>query len=155
MIRRYIMDDIRGAAELFCRTFSAEPWNEEWEYELAEKRVGELMSAPQSVGYVSISDGRVEAFLCGRKLTYLNGTEYVIDEFCVSPDMQRKGIGTAVIEYARRELSEEGVIAMALMTTRGYPSEKFYIKNGFEGNDDMVFMYRKLSEKKECSNDKT
>jgi hypothetical protein len=30
------------------------------------------------------------------------------------------------------------------MTTRGYPSEKFYIKNGFEGINEMVFMYRKI-----------
>ncbi len=36
---------------------------------------------------------------------------------------------------------------MALMTTKGYPSEKFYIKNGFEGNEGMIFMYRVLDEK--------
>ena len=145
MIRRYNdSGDLRGAAELFCRTFAAEPWNENWTYELAEKRVRELMSAPQSVGYVSEDNGRINAFLCGRKLTYLNGTEYVIDEFCVSPDTQRKGIGTAVLSQAVSELAKEGVIALALMTTRGYPSEKFYIKNGFEGINEMVFMYRKI-----------
>lgn len=144
MIRRYTQDDLRGAAELFCRTFAAEPWNESWTDELAENRVRDLMSAPQSVGYVSEDNGKLNAFLCGRKLTYLNGTEYVIDEFCVSPETQRKGIGTAVLAYAAAELSGESVVAMALMTTRGFPSEKFYIKNGFEGNNDMVFMYRKL-----------
>ena len=155
MIRRYCNEDLKGAAELYCRTFGAEPWCEEWTYEIAESRVGELMSAPQSAGYVSVENDRVIAFLCGRILTYLHGTEYVIDEFCVSPDLQRKGIGTAVIGYAENELSEKGVAAMALMTTRGYPSEKFYIKNGFEGNNDMVFMYRKIHNDKERSNDKT
>ena len=154
MIRRYEASDLNSAARLFCRTFAAAPWNEEWSYELAEKRVRELMSAPQSVGFVSTDNGSVNGLLIGRKLTYLNGTEYVIDEFCVSPDLQRKGIGTAVLSYAVSELSGEGVIAMALMTTCGYPSERFYIKNGFEGKDDMVFMYRKLNDK-ECSNDKT
>ena len=144
MIRRYINSDLRGAAELFCRTFKADPWNESWTCELAEKRVGDLMSAPQSVAYVSDDNGKINAFLCGRKLTYLNGTEYVIDEFCVSPEIQRKGIGTAVLSYAVDELSDEGVVGLALMTTRGYPSERFYIKNGFEGKDDMVFMYRKI-----------
>lgn len=146
MIRRYEASDLKDAAELFCRTFDADPWNEDWSLEIAEKRVSELLSAPQSVGYVSVEGGRINGLLCGRLLTYLHGTEYVIDEFCVSPDMQRKGIGTAVIGYAEHELREEGIVGMALMTTRGYSSEKFYIKNGFEGNDDMVFMYRKIAE---------
>ena len=56
------------------------------------------------------------------------------------------------MEYAADELRREGVVAMALMTTRGYPSERFYLKNGFEAIDGMVFMYRSI---KENVNDKT
>ncbi|MBQ6250537.1 GNAT family N-acetyltransferase [Ruminococcus sp.] len=152
MIRRYRQDDLDGAAEVFRCAFMAEPWKEAWSRELAAERISQLMSAPQSVGYVSEANGTIQAILCGRKLTYLHGTEYVIDEFCVSPSVQRQGTGTAVMEYAAYELRREGVVAMALMTTRGYPSERFYLKNGFEGIDGMVFMYRSI---KENVNDKT
>jgi len=154
MIRRYIPSDLKMAAEVFRAAFAAEPWNEEWSIELAETRIKELMSAPQSIGYVSEENGVIQAVFCGRKLTYLHGVEYVIDEFCVLPDIQRSGIGTAVLDHASGELTAEGVAAMALLTTRGYPSEKFYIKNGFTGSDTMVFMYRTIKNK-ECSNDKT
>ena len=154
MIRRYSPSDQKMAAEVFRAAFAAEPWNEEWTLELAETRIKELMSAPQSIGYVSEENGIIQAVLCGRKLTYLQGVEYVIDEFCVSPDMQRSGIGTAVLDHACKELTAEGVAAIALLTTRGYPSERFYIKNGFTGSDTMVFMYRPI-ENKECTNDKT
>jgi len=142
MIRRYVPDDLDGAAEVFRSAFANPPWNEKWDISHAADRIRELMSAPQSVGYVYDDRGSIKAVLCGRVLTYLHGAEYVIDEFCVAADMQRCGIGSAVIDHVYEELSEQGVVAMALMTTRGYPSERFYIKKGFTGNDDMVFMYR-------------
>lgn len=154
MIRRYMPSDLKGAAEVFRAAFAAEPWNEEWTSELCENRIYELMSAPQSIGYVSEEKGVIKAFLCGRRLTYLHGAEYVIDEFCVAPDVQRSGVGSAVLGQAEKEMTAEGVVGMALMTTRGYPSEKFYIKNGFKGGDSMVFMYRTINNK-ECTNDKT
>ena len=152
MIRRYRPDDLGGAAEVFRSAFAKEPWKEEWTAELAAERISQLMSAPRSVGYVSEEGGVIQAILCGRRLTYLHGDEYVIDEFCVSPSVQRQGTGTAVMEYAADEMRREGVVAMALMTTRGYPSERFYLKNGFEGIDVMLFMYRTI---KENVNDKT
>ena len=122
MIRRYRECDLEGAAAVFTAAFAATPWNEEWSAEVSRKRISELMAAPQSIGYVYEDDGRIKAVLCGRKLTYLHGPEYVIDEFCVLPELHRSGIGTAVIGYAKDELVKEGVIAMALMTTKGYPS---------------------------------
>ncbi|MCR4640024.1 GNAT family N-acetyltransferase [Ruminococcus sp.] len=154
MIRRYRPSDLKKAAEVFRAAFAAEPWNEDWTLELAETRINELMSAPQSIGYVSENNGAVQAILCGRKLTYLHGAEYVIDEFCVSPDIQRSGIGSAVLDHVSKELTGEGAAAMVLLTTRGYPSERFYIKNGFTASDTMIFMYRPIKNK-ECSNDKT
>ena len=149
MIRRYCPSDLQKTAYVFKNAFSAHPWNEKWTEELAENRISELMSAPQSVGYVFEENDNIYAILCGRKLTYLHGAEYVIDEFCVSPDKQGYGIGSAVIEYAAGELMSEGIVAMSLLTTRGYPSEVFYIKNGFESKDTMIFMYRTIKNKGE------
>ncbi len=147
MIRRYKTSDLECAAKVFSEAFRAAPWNETWSVELSRTRIKELLSAPQSIGYVYEDNGDIKAILCGRKLTYLHGAEYVIDEFCVLPELHRSGIGTAVLDYAKEELELEGVIAMALMTAKGFPSEKFYIKNGFEGNEGMVFMYRVLDDK--------
>lgn len=149
MIRRYRADDLNAAAAVFTAAFAASPWNEEWSVEISRTRIKELMSSPQSIGYVYEDSSGIKAILCGRRLTYLHGPEYVIDEFCVSPELHRSGIGTAVLGYATDELKKEGVVAMALMTVKGYPSEKFYIKNGFEGNEEMIFMYRVLDKNKE------
>lgn len=141
MIRGYETSDLSGAAEVFKETFTAPPWKEKWNTENAEQRVFELMDAPQSMGYVCEEEGRIVAIVLGRKLTYLRGPEYVIDEFCVLPEFQNQGIGTEMLEYIRADLIHHGIIAMVLLTTKGYPSEKFYLKNGFEQSEDMIFMY--------------
>ena len=154
MIRRYTHADLEGAAAVFRSAFSGEPWNENWDKELASKKISELMPSPQSIGYVFVKGGVIKAVLCGRKLTYLHGAEYVIDEFCVAPDMQHCGIGSEVLAYARKDLAHDNIAAMALLTGKGKPSERFYIKNGFKGIDDMVFMYY-FFEKKESINDQT
>ena len=50
MIRRYAQEDLEGAAEVFRSAFAGKPWNENWDKELASKRISELMSSPQSIG---------------------------------------------------------------------------------------------------------
>ena len=63
MIRRYVTEDLEGAADVFCSAFAEEPWNEKWDIELAKKRISELMSSPQSVGYIYIDGEAIRAIL--------------------------------------------------------------------------------------------
>ena len=144
MIRPYEEKDLQSCAAVFCNAFSAPPWNEQWTAELAQTRVRELMCTPVSYGCVCEENGRILGFLAGRLMTYLYGREYVIDEFCVSPDLQRSGIGTALLQHVRNELTAEGFVGMFLNTRRGYPSEAFYLKNGFVHADDMIALYLHL-----------
>ena len=117
MIRGYETSDLSGAAEVFRETFTAPPWKEKWTVELAAARISELTSSPQSVGYVLVDNDVVKGILVGRVLTYLFGTEYVVDELCIAPDVQHKGGGTELLKY---------------------------VKNGFAENKDVMFMFRPL-----------
>ncbi|MBR3267892.1 MAG: GNAT family N-acetyltransferase [Oscillospiraceae bacterium] len=144
MFRQYTLHDLRGCAELFRAAFAAEPWNEEWSLRLAETRIAELTGTPNSAGWVSEQDGKMTALLIGRRLTYLTGAEFMIDEFCVSPEMQRTGIGSKMLHHIITELSAEGIVRIVLLTTKGFPSEKFYLKNGFQQEAGMIFMQKPL-----------
>lgn len=141
MIRRYCEKDLEKAAWVLKEAFAEAPWNEVWDIELAKTRIGELMSGPMAIGYVWEEDSRILGIMLGRKTTYLWGPEYFIDEFCISPAVQRKGIGTSMIEYAKQQLAAQGFVDMVLNTEKGYPSEKFYIKNGFVQKESLIFMY--------------
>jgi len=140
MIRPYQSDDLRACAEVFRAAFAAEPWREDWSLRLAETRIAELMVAPYSAGWVYEQDGVLLGMMAGRRLTYLTGKEYMIDEFCIAPQMQGRGIGSAMLSYVRELLTAEGAAKIVLLTTKGFPSEQFYLKNGFQLCDDMIFM---------------
>ncbi len=147
MVRRYAPRDLQGSAAVFCSAFAAEPWNENWTQSLAETRISELTGTPFSAGFVYEEQGRILAVAAGRVCTYLYGKEYVIDEFCVSAEVQGKGIGSQMIQQIVQEMRAAGCVGIVLQTTHGYPSERFYLKNGFQRNPDMITMYRMLNEK--------
>ena len=70
----------------------------------------------------------------------------MIDEFCVSAETQGKGIGTALIQQIAEDMKAEGCVSIVLQTTHGYPSERFYLKNGFQRSPEMITMFRKLND---------
>ncbi len=78
-------------------------------------------------------------------MTYLYGKEYVIDEFCVLSEMQGKGIGSRLLSGIADAMRQQGIVSVVLQTTKGYPSEQFYLKNGFQHSPDMITLYRKLN----------
>ena len=104
-----------------------------------------MTGTPFSVGFVYEADGRILALAAGRVCTYLYGKEYVIDEFCVSAEAQGKGIGSALMHQIEADRKSAGCVSIVLQTTRGYPSERFYLKNGFQRSPDMITLYRPLT----------
>ncbi|MBQ8687299.1 MAG: GNAT family N-acetyltransferase [Ruminococcus sp.] len=141
MIRSYTPVDADACAWVLKRAFAAAPWNEEWSLELARTRIQELMCSPMSIGYVYEEEGCILGMMLGRKTTYLHGVEYFIDEFCIAPEAQRKGIGTRMLAHAREELMPRGFEDIVLNTERSSPAERFYSKNGFVAKDSLIFMY--------------
>ena len=144
MIRRYEPRDLAACAAVFCSAFSAEPWHENWTESLAQTRISELTGTQFSRGFVYEENGRILALAAGRVCTYLYGREYVIDEFCIAPEMQGRGAGSAVLRQIAAEMRAEGCVSIVLQTTKGYPSEKFYLKNGFQHSENMITMWRSL-----------
>lgn len=144
IVRHYRQEDLSGCAAVFCSAFGAAPWHESWNIPLAEKRIAELTGTQLSAGYVYEENGVICGFAAGRTVTYLYGREYVIDEFCVSADRQGKGVGSALMQQIKAEMTEAGFAGIVLNTTRGYPSERFYRKHGFTENAEMITMYRVL-----------
>ena len=143
-VRHYQPADLAACGAVFCSAFAGEPWNERWSHEIAETRIAELTGTALSLGYVYEERGQILGFAAGRTVTYLYGKEYVIDEFCISAEMQGKGIGSAMMRQITAEMTDAGFAGIVLNTTKGYPSERFYLKNGFVQNEAMITMYRTL-----------
>ncbi len=142
--KRLEQNEISMCADTLIKAFKEEPWNEEWTFEQAYTRLDELMSARVSRGYIVLDSEEkvVVGMVIGRIMTYMSKKELWLDEVSIHPNYQRKGIGTRMLEYVRGELKEEPeeISYIVLTTVRGYSSVSFYEKNGFETDENIIFM---------------
>jgi len=131
--------------ERCCHTqmaaFKEAPWNEDWNFEQVWERIDMIMSSPYSRGFVAVANGTVVAMLLGNVRRYMNWKEVFVEDFCVLPEFQGQGVGSRLLDFARKQLKPEGIGTLTLLTERGYPAVKFYEKNGFKVKEDNVFMH--------------
>ena len=138
--RKINTKDYKSCANALIAAFNQEPWNENWTYEQALTRIDEMMSGRVSCGYVAVDGEAVVGMLIGRIMTYLDWKEVFIDEFSVHPAYQGKNIGSDLLDFAQKQLMQEGISAFVLNTENDKPAVQFYKKNGFKIKDNLVFM---------------
>lgn len=141
IIREIEKDMIDKCVDLFIETFTKEPWNDV--YESKEQVVNFFNNHFNNnyfIGYVAMLDDKVVALSMGMKKPWIKGIEYYIDQFCVSYEMQGKGIGSFFIKEIEEDIKKQGMNGIILNTEKGYPSQKFYEKNGFEVIDDLIIL---------------
>ncbi len=125
--------DLPEMAELYKSAFYGEPWNDDWS---DEKQLMEYVKE-KSGGYHAINyglriDGRLVAISLGQITHWWEGTNYVLEELCVSPDCQGTGIGTRFMERIEEDLRTRDVKGIFLQTDIDKPAYRFYQKNGFK-----------------------
>lgn len=139
----YKLDDtvLEKSVDLFIETFSKEPWYDEFaSREQVVLFFKNHMLNNYFLGYVLKSETKVIALSVGFKKPWIKGMEYYIDQFCVGYSYQGQGVGGAFIKLIEKEMLDEGLNAIILNTEKGYPSEKFYLKNGFEKIDELIIL---------------
>ncbi|MGX4585728.1 GNAT family N-acetyltransferase [Paenibacillus chitinolyticus] len=134
-------DMLDDCVDLFMDTFSKEPWNDVYE---SRKQVVDFfedyMKNNYFIGYVLKIGNELVGLSLGAKKPCLKGTEYFIDQFCVSEKFQGQGVGSKFLELIESDIKKQDIQTIVLTTTRGYPSEKFYIKNGFKTYDHAILL---------------
>lgn len=125
--------DLPEMAELYKSAFYGEPWNDDWS---DEKQLMEYVKE-KSGGYHAINyglriDGRLVAISLGQITHWWEGTNYVLEELCVSRDCQGTGIGTRFMERIEEDLRTRDVKGIFLQTDIDKPAYRFYQKNGFK-----------------------
>ncbi|NLW65800.1 MAG: GNAT family N-acetyltransferase [Clostridiales bacterium] len=128
-LRACTKDDIQDAAQLMCAVYAEPPFNEQWQYERAKKRITAFLSGIGAKGYSLNIETQVVGYLFGRMDYTAKGDVFYVQEIFVNPAYQRKGCGSMAMEQLRDELRKEGVTKIELHTLTEDIS--FYEKNGF------------------------
>lgn len=134
-------DKIDECVDLFIDTFTKAPWNDVYQSR------GQVVNFFNNhfnnnyfVGYVAMLNDKVVALSIGMKKPWIEGFEYYIDEFCISYEMQGRGIGSWFIKEIEEDILKQEMNGIILNTEKDYPSQKFYEKNGFKAIGDLIVL---------------
>lgn len=145
-MRIFSSEDLEHCVELYLEVFSSDPWRDDWRsnYQV-RKYLSELISNPVFKGFVVYSDEKLVAACLGHKRSWWSGKEFFIDEFFVANELQGEGLGTYMISSVEELLKKDDCDRISLLTNRDFPAEKFYLKNGFDINEERLVMVKDFS----------
>ena len=136
---------IKEITALYKAAFAGEPWYDDWsdEVQLTEY-IKEVSLGYNAMNFGLVADGKLIAVSLGRLSHWWEGTNYIIEEFCVSKDLQGQGAGTRFMKMIEDEVRKRDVAGIFLQTDNDKPSYKFYQKNGFTNLSSHVSMFKKV-----------
>lgn len=133
-------------ALLYVETFNAAPWNDEWTFETARKRLQWMIQTEVSFGLCVYLDGKMCGAVLGATEQFYDGLMFEVKEYWVKNEMRGKGIGSKLFAEMEQCLRDRGVKNMILITARGDATEHFYHKQGMVTDPDMVFMTKRIGD---------
>lgn len=98
------MEDIEACAKIYIDAYSKEPWNENYDLERVKNYLAKFTSNDIYTGWVLIQEEQIVAFVLGIIMSYMERDYFRIEDICVRPDMQRKGIGKELLRKITLEL---------------------------------------------------
>ena len=112
--------------------------------EIACKYLCEITDHQRFIGYILWeSDVLIGVVFC-RIETHFNGDIMFVEELFISVDSQRKGYGAVLMKEVEKYASENSVVSVTLLTSRGTPPFKFYEKIGYANLDWLAFLQKSM-----------
>ncbi|MCL1786540.1 MAG: GNAT family N-acetyltransferase [Defluviitaleaceae bacterium] len=140
-VHKFTLDMLDECTNLYMKTYSQAPWHERWD---SSHVVSDFYKNHYAnnyfIGFVAMKDEKIVGVSVGFAKPYINGMEYYIDDFFVSTDYHRQGIGSKFMTAIKNELLAQNIHAIMLNTERGYPAHKFYESLGFEASEASVIL---------------
>lgn len=137
-------ENIDQCVAVFMESYNQPPWNYQWTLVRAKEYLMEYLGSAHFVGFVFYDQGvPVGAFL-GHKKTWWTNSQLMIDEFFISPNKQRLGLGKSMMDYSYQYAEREKLELVVLMTNKYMPAYKFYNKIGFTTMEQFVFMFNQV-----------
>lgn len=144
VVDRFRRDDLEDGAELYRTVFNRPPWNDEWTVETARNRLSEILETPGYRGYKASLEGELVGFVVGNLEQWDTGRRFFVEELCVHPDDQQRGIGTRLVERLIDELRDADVERAYLVTMTDGSARSFYESNGFSLDERMGLQSRRV-----------
>lgn len=136
-------EDIEACVHAYRSAYAAEPWREEYEKTEVLKYLEEFMAAGSARCFVLTEDGEVRGLALMMLVPGIDAPYLRIEDFCIDAEYHRSGFGSRFMEGIVGEAKRMGCDSLLLGTQNGFPSHRFYLKNGFR-EIESALMYREV-----------
>lgn len=149
-LAEYCFRQLDGSAvdmikELFVSVFTKEPWNDDWSDEnQLQSYIHDLTGQNNSLTFGLFHGNELVGISMGHIRHWYTGTEYFIDELCISTEMQGKGLGTFFMNEIEKLCGELELTHIFLLTENNVPAYAFYQKQGFGQLENNVAFAKRL-----------
>ncbi|WP_010243329.1 GNAT family N-acetyltransferase [Acetivibrio cellulolyticus] len=144
MIKKFDVNDLDKCAKIMMLVYNNEYWQCQWSLETAKAYLMDYVEGKKFIGYTLWIDNVIKgAIFCHEKIWW-NNNEIFIDEMFVSPEIQRQGYGTELLNIIENHIKEHNLAGFTLSTNRFTPAPNFYRKNGFSDAEHVLFMYKEI-----------
>lgn len=123
--------DIDSCAKISVDAYSKEPWNEKHDLDDTKEFLTKFISNKTYTGWVVLDQYQIIGFAVGIIIPYIKKDYFRIEDICIRPDMQGRGIGSEFIKKMAFDLSGKNIDSIMLNTIKEFPAYKFYLMNGF------------------------
>ena len=137
--------ELGEAAVLYRTVFESKPWNENWsDKEKLSAYIGDIAGMENALNFGLFTEGRLIAAALGSVRHWWEGTDYILEELFVAPDMQSGGIGTRFMKMIEDELRKRSIAGIYLQTDNDKPAYSFYRKNNYDEMTARVSFFKKI-----------
>ncbi|MBR6217245.1 MAG: GNAT family N-acetyltransferase, partial [Eubacterium sp.] len=125
--------------------FGGEPWNDDWsDLKQLSEYMKDISKPYNPLNYGLLMDGKLVGISVGKVNHWWEGTSYVIEEFCVSPNCQGMGLGSKFLDLIEQSVREKGLAGIFLQTDNDKLAYHFYHKNGFKDLGAHISLYKSV-----------
>lgn len=91
------------------------------------------------------SEEEIVGFALGQVEQWATSRHFLLREICVALQMQRRGVGSQLMQALEDHLREAGIERIVLHTAREGNAQAFYNRCGFHTSARMVMMSKRLA----------
>ena len=143
-VREMKQEDLQACAQILCRVYNNELWMCRWEQETAVSYLADFFEMKKFVGFVLCDEQQVIGAILAHEKIWWNNSEIFVEEMFITPERQRQGLGSLLLQRMEAYIREKGLAGMTLSTNKYAPAPKFYEKNGFFACEHIMFMAKEL-----------
>lgn len=139
-IRKMTKNDLSACAEILIQVYNNTLWQGGWTHETALEYLTDFFDMKKFAGFVVTLEDSIIGAVFAHEKVWWNRSEVFVEEMFISPEHQRKGIGSLLIREIETYIKENSLCGITLSTNRYAPAPAFYRKNGFYDCEHVLFM---------------